>query len=212
MNSVLLRKGAEADIYVGEWRGRKVIVKRRIAKAYRNKQIDQTLRSSRTVREAKILSDAKLAGAAVPTVYAANAHDCEIVMEFIEGNRLRDALDDMPMTTQLSLARKIGQSVASLHSAGIVHGDVTTSNLIEAAGEVQMIDFGLSMYSTLVEDMGVDLLLAKRSISSTHSTRFPQLFSEVLEGYRKRLGTEAREVIAKMNEVERRGRYSERAG
>lgn len=209
---MLLKKGAEANIYLQEWRGRKVILKKRIPKEYRNNRIDEVLRAFRTMREARILFDAKRAGAAVPAVYCADARESEILMEFIDGDRLRDTLSRMPTQYQNSLARRTGATIAALHKAGIVHGDVTTSNLIAHGDAVHLIDFGLSVYSNLIEDMGVDLLLAKRSIKSTHAAQSSRVFAALLAGYKERMGPRAAGVIVKMSEVERRGRYSERAG
>jgi Kae1-associated kinase Bud32 len=102
--------------------------------------------------------------------------------------------------------------IANLHGSGIVHGDVTTSNLIESGGRVHLIDFGLSNYSKLIEDRGVDLLLAKRSLRSTHGKGFAKLFANFLSGYSSSCGSSGKIVVEKMNEIERRGRYNERAG
>jgi Kae1-associated kinase Bud32 len=209
---MLLKKGAEANIYLEEWRGRKVILKKRIPKNYRNKRIDETLRAFRTMRETRILSDAKRAGAAVPAVYHADVRESEILMEFIDGDRLRDTLSQMSTRSQNSLARGAGATIAALHKVGIIHGDVTTSNIIASGGHVRLIDFGLSVYSNLVEDMGVDLLLAKRSIGSTHATQSSRVFAAFLGGYKESMGPRATGAITKMSEVERRGRYSERTG
>jgi Kae1-associated kinase Bud32 len=68
-----------------------------------------------------------------------------------------------------SLAKQIGQAVGKLHGLNIVHGDLTTSNMILKEGkDLVMIDYGLSGMSSSVEDKAVDLYVLSRAISSTH--------------------------------------------
>lgn len=57
----------------------------------------------------------------------------------------------------------MGRAVATLHDGGLVHGDLTTSNLLlrpvpGGADEVVVIDFGLAFNSALAEDRAVDLV------------------------------------------------------
>jgi len=44
---LLMKKGAEADLFLEEWHGMKVIVKKRVRKAYRIPQLDDEIRNRR---------------------------------------------------------------------------------------------------------------------------------------------------------------------
>ena len=71
----------------------------------------------------------------------------------------------------LKLAYRIGQTVATLHDNTVIHGDLTTSNMILRDNDPEqlvMIDFGLSYTSTMEEDKGVDLYVLERALISTH--------------------------------------------
>ena len=216
----LIAQGAEAKIYEGTFGevfkvsliDEKVIVKHRIPKRYRIPEIDVKLRKERTVREARILHRAKEFGVNCPHVYEVNLRDMVIVMEFIEGVRLKEHLEEVPMEERLRLCREIGRQIGKLHRAGIVHGDLTTSNMILREGKVYLIDFGLADFDSTLEARGVDLHLLKRAMESTHYTWFEEGFRAVLEGYGEVLGEKAREEIEeKIEEIESRGRYRERS-
>ncbi|WP_297468720.1 Kae1-associated kinase Bud32 [Thermococcus sp.] len=216
----LIAQGAEAKIYEGTFGeifnvsliDEKVIVKHRIPKRYRIPEIDVKLRKERTVREARILHRAKEFGVNCPHVYEVNLRDMVIVMEFIEGVRLKEHLEEVPMEERLRLCREIGRQIGKLHRAGIVHGDLTTSNMILGEGKVYLIDFGLADFDSTLEARGVDLHLLKRAMESTHYTWFEEGFRAVLEGYGEVLGEKAREEIEeKIEEIESRGRYRERS-
>jgi TP53 regulating kinase-like protein len=215
----LIKQGAEAKIYAAEfgelyfpWNDEKVIVKDRIPKRYRIGEIDRKLRKERTVREARILHRAKEAGVNCPYVYEVDIRNMRIVMEFIEGKRLKEHLEEVPMDERLSLCREVGRQIGRLHEAGIIHGDLTTSNMILRNGRLYLIDFGLAEFDRTLEAQGVDLHLLKRAMESTHYRWFEMGFAAVLEGYSEVRGEEAAERIkAKMNEIESRGRYRERS-
>ena len=216
----LIAQGAEAKIYEGTFGevfnvsliDEKVIVKHRIPKRYRIPEIDIKLRKERTVREARILHRAKEFGVNCPHVYEVNLRDMVIVMEFIEGVRLKEHLEEVPMEERLRLCREIGRQIGKLHRAGIVHGDLTTSNMILRERKVYLIDFGLADFDSTLEARGVDLHLLKRAMESTHYTWFEEGFRAVLEGYGEVLGEKAREEIEeKIEEIESRGRYRERS-
>ncbi len=217
----LIKQGAEAKIYAAYFDeyfgvellpGERVIVKHRIPKGYRIREIDERLRKERTVREARILHRAKEAGVNCPYVYEVNLRDTVIVMEFIEGERLKEYLEAIPVGERLSLCREVGRQIGRLHSAGIVHGDLTTSNMILRRGSVYLIDFGLADFDSTLEARGVDMHLLKRAMESTHYKWFEEGFDEVLKGYAEVMGeAAATEVEGKIAEIESRGRYRERA-
>lgn len=212
---MLIKKGAEANIYLepftrvlhpaGEG---KVIVKDRIPKRYRIPELDLQLRESRTALEAKLLSDAKRAGVPTPIVYEVDMVGMRIVMEFVEGKQVKLVLDKLGPSERKKLCRTIGRQVARLHLAGMVHGDLTTSNMIiKPGGRIYFVDFGLGEYNPSVEERGVDLHLLKRALQSIHFRIAEQAFFAALSGYRREFGVNAEKVIERAKDIERRGRY-----
>ena len=127
-------------------------------------------------------------------------------MEFIDGPTAKDALDNGGPAA-MKLARAVGQIVGRLHRAGIIHGDLTTSNMIIRDGRIVMIDFSLGGKEDGVEARGVDLHLLKEGLGSAHA-RAASYYREALRGYRETMGKAAEAVIAKVKEIESRGRYT----
>jgi Kae1-associated kinase Bud32 len=209
----LIYKGAEAHVYKSTWHGFDVVIKRRIPKAYRIDALDRELRRRRTIFEAQLLMDAKRVGVPAPTVLMMDPFEALLVMTFVEGRRLRERLEEVDDTEVKVLCHRLGETVARLHEAGIQHGDLTTSNMILSEdGRIFLIDFGLGSYDSDAEALGVDLLLVKRALMSAHYRRAKKAYEAFLEGYKGRIGEErAREVVAKVREIEERGRYVERA-
>lgn len=120
----------------------------------------------------------------------------------------------MPIGLEL-MAQKIGQEVGLLHANGIIHGDLTTSNmLIREDGESSLclIDFGLASISTKAEDRAVDLYVLERAINSTHSKVGQKLFAQIMDAYYKSAPSIADNVRSKLAEVQRRGRKRDMIG
>lgn len=210
---LLLRRGAEADILLEEVHGLRAIVKRRTRKEYRNPQLDDRLRVSRTSREAQMIHEAKSAGVATPCIYEVDVSNATIVMEFVDGPRLKEALEGMSSGEKKSVLRLAGSCVGKLHRHNITHGDLTTSNMLLYAGRVCLIDFGLAARSVSLEDKGVDILLMKRSLYATHTKDAAELYGSFHKGYASVVGLkEDSSLKAKVDEIERRGRYRERYG
>ncbi|MEM3453462.1 MAG: Kae1-associated kinase Bud32 [Candidatus Hadarchaeum sp.] len=212
---MLIKKGAEANLYLESFtkvlhqagKG-KVVMKTRIPKRYRISELDIRLRESRTAQEAKLLSDAKRAGVLAPIVYEVDRRNMRIVMEFIEGKQVKLVLDKLRSAKRRELCRMIGRQIARLHRAGIIHGDLTTSNMIiRPDGRVYFVDFGLGGYDSSTEERGVDLHLLKRALQSTHFRIAGQAYAEILSGYREEFGEGAEEIIERAKEIESRGRY-----
>jgi len=122
MSSKILARGAEA-ILMQEGGN---LVKDRIKKGYRLQVLDEKLRKSRTKKEAKLLEKAASL-INVPAVIATD-NKKKITMEFIEGKKLSDWLDKLPEAEKI--CEELGKQVALLHDADIIHGDLTTSNMI----------------------------------------------------------------------------------
>ena len=100
------------------------------------------------------------------------------------------------------LAFRMGEEISKLHSADIIHGDITTSNIMLADGDLVFIDFGLGRYSQLREDKAVDLLVLKKSLQSIDYGLALKYFDLVLEGY----GDES--IVNVIKDIESRGRYT----
>ncbi len=206
---MLIKKGAEASLYLEELYGRKVIVKRRLPKSYRLPEIDREIQEYRTKHEPQLMHRAKEAGVPTPVIFLIDLKEATIIMEFVEGRQVKQVLDDFSREERISLCRHIGELIGRLHKSGIVHGDLTTSNLIlTPLDKIVFIDFGLSEQTKEVEARGVDLHLMKRALTSTHYRYADECFKAVMEGYEKVMGNkEASEVMNKIMEIERRGRY-----
>jgi TP53 regulating kinase-like protein len=207
--SAPLKKGAEASLYLQQWHGRCVIVKTRLPKAYRPAQLDQTIRRYRTIHEPQLMHDAKQAGVPTPTIYLVDVEAASIVMQYIEGKQVKQLLDAATPIQRHDLCVQIGRLVAKLHLSGLVHGDLTTSNMIQTpSGKIFLVDFGLGDRTTELEAQGVDLHLLKRALQSTHFEHAEACFAAVLAGYGKEAGKAAEEaVLGKIREIEKRGRY-----
>jgi TP53 regulating kinase-like protein len=207
----LFKKGAEASLYLGDWHKRKVIVKVRIPKRYRPEALDKRIRSYRTVHEPQLMHEAKVAGVPTPLIYLVNVAEASITMEYIEGQQIKQLLNSFSKDKRQELCVKIGELIGKLHSHGLIHGDLTTSNMIfSPEGKTFFVDFGLGERNSEVEAQGVDLHLMKRALQSTHYQFWEECFKNVLRGYSSVLGVEAAEkVYEKIKEIERRGRYVE---
>lgn len=206
---MLIKKGAEANLYLEEWHNRKVIMKRRLPKRYRIQELDKEIRSQRTVHEPHIIHKAKEAGVPTPTIFMVDVAEANIIMEFVDGKQVKQVLNDLPPEERLRLSRHIGGLIGHLHKHGIIHGDLTTSNMILTPyGKVVFVDFGLSERSTELETKGVDLHLMKRAFQSTHYKYARECFEAIMKGYAEVVGEkEAKNVLEKIREIERRGRY-----
>jgi TP53 regulating kinase-like protein len=206
---VLLKKGAEASLYLEEWHNRKVIMKRRLPKKYRLPQLDLEIRSQRTTNEPNIIHKAKMAGVPTPTIFMVNVTDANIIMEFVEGKQVKEILDQVSPKERTRLSELIGRMIGCLHKHGIIHGDLTTSNMILTPyGKVVFVDFGLGERSKELEAKGVDLHLMKRALQSTHYKHAKECFEAIMNGYADVVREdETRKVTDKIREIEKRGRY-----
>ncbi|MEM3695242.1 MAG: KEOPS complex kinase/ATPase Bud32 [Candidatus Bathyarchaeia archaeon] len=205
----LIKKGAEANLYLTSWHGRKAVIKRRLPKKYRPAQLDDRIRAYRTIHEPQLMSEAKKAGVPTPTIFLVDISENAIIMEFIEGTQVKMLLSKITKSERKAICIKIGELIGRLHEKGIIHGDLTTSNMIlDREGKIYFVDFGLGEKTMEIEAMGVDLHLMKRALQSTHFRFTEECFNAVIEGYSKVLGEEkAKSVLEKVREIERRGRY-----
>ncbi len=202
---MLLKRGAEAELRRTTYLGREAVEKSRVPKAYRLPALDEELRRARIRREATLMGEARAAGVCVPVLYDIDLAGNRLVMECVDGPTAKAVLDrgGRPAT---EACRTIGEAIARLHRADIVHGDLTTSNMILSRGRLVFIDFSLGEKTRSVESKGVDLRLLKEALTSAHA-RGPEFFEAVVRAYRRRYPGAA-EVLAKVREIEERGRYT----
>jgi len=192
-----ISSGAEAEIYLDSDEDK--IIKKRVKKSYRLPELDVSLRKTRTRREAKILQ--KLPKEILsPKLIKSDDKDMVIEMQHIKGKKVRDMLEE-----NIDICIEIGEKIALIHNAGIIHGDLTTSNMIFNEGHIYFIDFGLSFFSEKVEDKAVDLHLLRQALESKHHTFFKEAFENILKGYKKR-SKDYKNIINRFDKVESRGR------
>ena len=198
----LIGNGAEAKVYFDKGS----VIKRRIEKSYRIPEIDKKLRIRRTRKEAKILE--KL-GDICPDVVEVKDH--EISMSYLEGPMVKDVVDDLIKSKSSKLFTSLGKNVAKMHLMNIIHGDLTTSNMMVVDDKVMLIEFGLSFVTDKIEHKAVDLHLFKQALESKHYQHYEAYFESFLKGY-KLDNSLYSEVMERLESVEKRGRYKRKMG
>jgi TP53 regulating kinase and related kinases len=198
---IKIAQGAEAVLF----KDRGEVIKERLSKSYRLPQIDEALRKFRTRREAKVLSKLEEMNFPAPHLKDFSDKRMSIIMDFIPGEMLRDVLAEGDDYQKLAL--EVGERVGKLHLKNIVHGDLTTSNMIvhKENKTLHLIDFGLSFFSEKIEDKAVDLHLLDRALESKHYKMYPEIFEKVIEGYES-IYPDAKHVLERFKAVSSRGR------
>jgi len=230
MKPKLIAQGAEAKIFLDK--NKNLIVKNRISKSYRIPELDKKIRKTRTKAEKKLLEKAsKIINAPDPFPLK----EINIIkMPFIDGKKLSEHLDKFPLKQQKQICKQIGEDVTKLHDKEIIHGDLTTSNMIlvgkvdikskltnkkikdgaqlttssgGGGGKPQIffIDFGLGFISHKFEDKAVDIHLFKQALEAKHFQNWEVLFKEFERGYNK--SKDSKIVFERLKAVEKRGRY-----
>lgn len=203
MSEKILYQGAEAIITLNN----SIITKKRISKSYRLKELDEKLRKLRTRGEARILE--KMQGKVnCPKIFSSNETNKEISMEYISGEKLSEYLEEVEEKTREKICVEMGKIIQKVHQLNIIHGDLTTSNMIYSNEEIFLIDFGLSFQNGKIEDKAVDLHLLKQALEAKHFTNWEKLWEKVKKSYTQN-NSEAKKVIERLAEVEKRGRYKD---
>ncbi|KAK4151416.1 EKC/KEOPS complex subunit BUD32 [Chaetomidium leptoderma] len=247
----LVTQGAEGRLYKTTHLvpDRPCALKYRPPKPYRHPILDARLTKTRLASEAKVLERCWREGVPVPAVYVMDPAAGWMMMEWIDGHPVRVGInewlgerpeeegetetetpkpaDEEPL---VDLMRRVGAAVGALHRTGVVHGDLTTSNMMlrpredagqangsttgvdgvvddkakAVGGDVVLIDFGLATQSMSDEDRAVDLYVLERAFASTHP-RAERLFATLLESYGSTF-KKAPSVLVKLEDVRMRGR------
>ncbi|KAF2858434.1 kinase-like protein [Piedraia hortae CBS 480.64] len=235
-DTVLISQGAEALIFRTPFLDTLAALKVRSPKKWRHPTLDMRLTRSRVLAEMRVL--VKLAGGVqmgakgkknpgptvpkvrVPVVLGADWESGWLALEWIPGKSLKQTLWDVhPAEKERrveELLRQLGVLVGRLHAAGVIHGDLTSSNVMVSedphsalepakADELVLIDFGLATNSVQDEDRAVDLYVLERAFGSTHPL-LEYRFQTVLDEYVAVLGSNAKSVLRKLADVRMRGR------
>jgi TP53 regulating kinase-like protein len=197
-----IKRGAEAVITITD----DSVLKERVKKSYREELLDDSLRIGRTKKEAKLIALAKKAGVPTPSITDVDVKKGVIEMSHVQGDKLKDILNEMPGEKREKVCKTIGGQIGKLHKHHIIHGDLTTSNMILSGDRVYFIDFGLGEINESIEAKGVDLLLLKKALHSAHWKVAEKSFNTVVATYTKKY-KKAENVIERLRVIERRGRY-----
>jgi TP53 regulating kinase-like protein len=205
----LIHRGAEADILRGKWQGLDAVYKVRKPLEYRLPILDQAIRRHRTLREAEMIHHAKESGVRTPSLYHVDPPSATLVMELVVGDRLKELIEGISPRGLREVFFRFGKEVAKLHSSGIMHGDLTTANVVRTRKGLVFIDFGLSIRSSRLEDHAVDLRLIKETVVGAHSKISSAALDAFRLGYANVVGeAKARQVLKQLQSIERRGRYA----
>ncbi|XP_035518660.1 EKC/KEOPS complex subunit TP53RK [Morone saxatilis] len=218
----LLKQGAEARVYRAQFLGKPTIVKERFPKRYRHPALDEKLTHRRTVQEVRSILRCRRAGIPAPVVYFVEyGSHCIFLEEIMGSSTMRDHIASTQQQSDSckeleELAGKVGQILAKMHDEDVIHGDLTTSNMLLRCGveggepDLVLIDFGLSYISALPEDKGVDLYVLEKAFLSTHPNT-EALFEKLLKSYAAS-SKKSSAVIKKLDEVRLRGRKRSMVG
>ncbi|MCX6709566.1 MAG: KEOPS complex kinase/ATPase Bud32 [Candidatus Woesearchaeota archaeon] len=202
MEREVIARGAEAEIV----KEGGIIIKERVPKSYRLKEIDESLRKARTKREVKVMKKLSTLGIPTARIISEDYKNNRFSMEFLNGKKLRDIINKVNYE---EYSRQIGALVAKLHENNIIHADLTTSNMIVVEGKIHLIDFGLTFFSERVEDKAVDIHLLRQALESKHQEIWERAFSAAVDEYRKNY-KDAPPVLERLSVVEMRGRYKKK--
>jgi Kae1-associated kinase Bud32 len=194
----IIARGAEAVIYENG----DEIIKYREKKGYRIQEIDIPLRKARTKIEFTILKKCLQVRLNTPKPIKISKEGDKLYMGKIDGVQL-------DYSFSIDKTNKVGEMLARLHKIGVIHGDLTTANILVKENEIFFIDFGLSHFSRKDEDRATDLFLFKNALKSRHPKEFADAYPSFLSSYEEAMGKEFKGVGAHLKDIERRGRYHE---
>ena len=198
------KQGAEAVLKKTSYLGMDSVLKERQQKKYRHAKLDEKIRKERTSIEARLINRAKTAGVRTPAIYSIDRKGTAILMEVVEGRRKKENLNKKKNNKEL--LKELGKNIAALHNGSIIHGDLTTSNIILHNKKLVFVDFGLGYNSSKNEDKATDLLVFKKTFNATHFA-IANGWEELLRAYVEKADN-GREIAEKIPEIEAKTRYS----
>ena len=202
----LIKRGSEADIFLGKYYGKSSISKIRKERKYRQPILDKRLRKRRTINEARMLIEVKNLSVLTPIVYYLDISKSEIIMQYMKGKRVKELL--LEDGEHMDKCIEIGKNIGNLHQGGIIHGDLTVSNFIKYQNKIAIIDFGLSIKSQRTEDFAMDLHILNQTLNNYYTDKSIKFFEWILLGYEEICGApHLTKVLKRINELEKRGRY-----
>ncbi|KAL3274128.1 hypothetical protein HHI36_015542 [Cryptolaemus montrouzieri] len=217
-NFELLQQGAEAKLYKGIYLGKPCFAKERFIKSYRHPDLDTFITKERMRAESRAIVRCKSVGIRTPMLYLVDYKRRIIFLEYFEEHlTLKDYIENYSNPKELeNLAVDIGKLIGKMHSISVIHGDLTSSNILLVKKlplegfksencDLVLIDFGLAHTESSAEDKGVDLYVLERALISTHSVA-NEIFANILKGYRENYKNGFKEVLNKFEEVRSRGR------
>lgn len=218
-NFDLIHQGAEAKLYRGSYLGKTAIVKQRFEKKYRHPDINQHLTKERMKAECRAIVRCKSAGILTPTLYYIDFKKHSIYMEYFKHSiTVKDFIQQASPSLIEKVTHNIGIVLAKMHANNIIHGDLTTSNILLVNKnnkenffdnildlDIVLIDFGLAHIDASAEDKGVDLYVLERAIISIHDNP-DTIFQFILKAYENEYKKGFIEVLLKLTEVRSRGR------
>ncbi|EDO07990.2 hypothetical protein BBOV_III004260 [Babesia bovis T2Bo] len=202
---VLIAQGAEARVSSINYMGKKAVLKTRLPKKYRHTELDNILTNRRIVAECRAVARLRRHGVYVPLIYLVDINHRHIVYEYIKGETVLQVLKGNDEELKNDVLRKVGIILAKMHEVNVVHGDLTTRNMLRTEdGDICIIDFGLSYVSTLEEDKGVDLYVLERCCTEKE-------FDILINSY-KQYSKASLQNVNKLAEVRLRGRKRDITG
>lgn len=231
----LIYTGSESQIYLDEDK----ILKYRQAKPYRLSVLDKRIRLKRTQKELKIIKKLKDKKINVPDIISDNQTILKKLSDFLskaEEKIIKDDGDFLKEVQQSTVVMAhingktlysqlisgicdhktpidLGNLISQIHTAGIIHGDLTPSNILLFEENLFVIDFGLSFFSVRMEDRAVDVWMLEKIFKSLFSecklegiSTF-SVFDLFIKGYLQNMDDQSRDAfISKLTEVRERGR------
>ena len=179
--------GAEAEVWRGTWMGQPAVRKQRRLRSWRHPDLDDRLGRRRMLAEARLMGRLYKSGLNIPVLYDCDIKEQQLVMSNVPGRPLiellnDDSIDDVTMMKHLQSA---GYSIRMLHRQAIVHGDLSTNNImITPSGEAVLIDFGLAKIEFETELYGIDLHVLFEILGASHPHR-ENAMEAVLQGYKQ---------------------------
>jgi len=209
MPDKVLHEGAEATVTSGSWLGKPAVLKMRRPRGYRHPDLDRSLTRQRLSVEARVLGRLQTREFPSPAVYDLDIEEGWMLLSRIEGRPLYVALKDD--SADAASTTPVGALIRNLHEAGISHGDMTTHNiLVDTAGALYLIDFGLARISPELEHLGIDLQVLNECLTASHSEHEGAVQSMV-DGYLAADAggavASAEEVVARFDAIRGRVRY-----